>query len=51
MPGYGPNGRRLIGDWDANKNPTKTIAKQWANFRSTLKIFRKGASQLWKPTR
>ncbi len=42
LPGYGPNGRRLIGDWDANKNPTKATAKQWANFCRTLKDFPQG---------
>ena len=42
LPGYGPNGRRLIGDWDANKNPTKATAKQWVKFLSDSKNFPQG---------
>jgi hypothetical protein len=42
LPGYGPNGRRLIGDWDANKNPTKATAKQWVKFLSDSKKITQG---------
>ena len=42
LPGYGPNGRRLVGDWDANKNPTKATAKKWVKFLSDSKIFPQG---------
>ena len=42
LPGYGPNGRRLVGDWDANKNPTKATAKKWVKFLSDSKNFPQG---------
>jgi hypothetical protein len=46
LPGYSPRGKRYVGDWDGDRNPTKEQRHGWI-FSSQPSTFREGASRHW----
>ena len=42
LPGYSKEGRRLLNQWDDNKNPRQACAREWVKFLQTKKNFPDG---------
>jgi hypothetical protein len=39
LPGYSEQGKRYVGEWDADRNPTKHTTKAWLDFLKSEKYF------------